>query len=349
MDWVKLEAEFEGLYQENAPDLETFRGKKFFITGVTGLIGSYLALFLVFLNKNHSFGVSIQGMGRNRSKFESFFGDSARFIAFFEGDINKPVTLDVDTDFLVHLASNATPSLYANFPIETEMTLVRGTYNLFMAASALPHCRIFYGSSGDVYGAEKDPSKRMSEKMEGYIDSTDFRSCYTEGKRATETLCKAFEKEKGLDIVIGRICRVFGPSIREGDGRAVSSFLFSASKGHSISLTEKSKKYTFTFLYAGDVVSSILFLLSKAKGGEVFNIGDNINYWSLDSLANFIADVANVKVVYNSKDMVGQGYSNFENSLLDCSKLLSLGWKPTFNVKKAIYATLSFLAADSDN
>ncbi len=62
--------------------------------------------------------------------------------------------------------------------------------------------RVVYASSSEVYGGpEVFPTP---ESYEGRVDPLGPRSCYEEGKRFAEALCKAYWDEYGLDVRTGR-------------------------------------------------------------------------------------------------------------------------------------------------
>jgi dTDP-glucose 4,6-dehydratase len=63
--------------------------------------------------------------------------------------------------------------------------------------------RLFYASSSEVY---VDPEVFPTpEPYEGRVDPLGPRSCYEEGKRFGEALCKAYQDQYGIDVRIGRI------------------------------------------------------------------------------------------------------------------------------------------------
>ncbi len=76
------------------------------------------------------------------------------------------------------------------------------------------------------------------ESYEGKVDQLGPRSCYEEGKRFGEALCKAYSDQYGLDVRIARIFNSYGPRLRaEGAyGRVVSRFLLQALKGEDLTV-----------------------------------------------------------------------------------------------------------------
>lgn len=42
-----------------------------------------------------------------------------------------------------------------------------------------------------------------------------MRSCYNESKRISESLCQAYKAEKNCDVVIARIARSYGATLKK--------------------------------------------------------------------------------------------------------------------------------------
>ncbi len=73
---------------------------------------------------------------------------------------------------------------------------------------------------------------------EGRVDPLGSRSCYEEGKRFREALCKAFHDQYGIDVRIDRIFNSYGPRLRAErfDSRVVSKFILQSLKGEHLTV-----------------------------------------------------------------------------------------------------------------
>ncbi len=113
------------------------------------------------------------------------------------------------------------------------------------------------------------------ESYEGRVDPLGPRSCYEEGKRFGEALCKAYRDQYGLDVRIARIFNSYGPRLRaEGFyGRVVSRFLIQALKGEELTVFGDGSQ-TRSFCYVGDTVTGLLLLCAgEGLAGEAVNLG----------------------------------------------------------------------------
>jgi len=101
------------------------------------------------------------------------------------------------------------------------------------------------------------------------------RSCYEEGKRFGEALCKAYHDQYGLDVRIGRLFNSYGPRLREDGlyGRVVSRFIKQALHGDEITVFGDGSQ-TRSFCYVADSVTGILHFTGKTRPEtEVLNLG----------------------------------------------------------------------------
>lgn len=326
-------------------DWEILQHKTFLITGVTGLIGKYLLLVLLERNRLFNGNIKIIAIGRSLQKFRERFVEvnNIENIIFLEQDICIPLQIDIHIDYVIHLASNTHPRLYAMEPIATEMTNILGTNNMLTIASVNRESRILYASSGDIYGDNIVNRNFLTEEDCGYINCNTLRAGYIEGKRAGEALCNAFKEEKNVDFVIARLCRLYGFTMQIEDSKAVSQFILNAVNRENIALKSLGNQI-FSYLYVYDAVTALLVILTKGVSGNAYNVADTKQIISLKELAHLIADIAGVEVVYeNSDEFQSKGASSFQDVKLSPDKLLRLGWRPQFSMREGLKRTICVL------
>ena len=152
---------------------------KFLVTGSAGFLGSHLCEALLKMG-HEVIGLDNYQTG-SRLNYESFASNSS-FIAY-EQDVRIPFSVEVDGIF--NLACPASPIQYQKNPVQTLTTNILGAMNCLEIATKL-EIPILQASTSEVYG---DPQiTPQSEQYWGNVNPIGIRSCYDEGKRATETL-----------------------------------------------------------------------------------------------------------------------------------------------------------------
>ena len=317
------------------------------ISGSTGLVGKYLIMSLLERNRIYGVHTHIIAMGREKSKFCCRFDDCEGIgsVEFLEHDVQQPLAYEKRIDYILHMASNTHPRLYASKPIETEMANILGTMHLLELASSKPGCRFLFTSSTDIYGDNRSGKQFLEETDCGYIDCNTLRAGYIEGKRASEALCNAYREEKGVDFVIARLCRLYGPTMQRPDSRAISQFIDKAVGREDIVLTSRGTQ-TFSHLYVYDAVTALLRIMTSGETGNAYNVADKDQAPALRELAQKLADIAGTKVVFDLPDeLVAKGASTFQDVRLDPSKLYALGWRPAVSLEEGLRHTVEYFRA----
>lgn len=323
---------------------EKLSGKSFLISGATGLIGSCLIDALTALSNKNDYGIKIFAIGRNRERIVSRFDGSV--VTAVEQDVNKPFTDEIKSikaDYVLHLASNTHPLQYSTDPIGTIMTNLIGLNSMLEVSSDMKAERFLFASSVEIYGENRGDTEKFDESYLGYIDCNTARAGYPEGKRAGEALCQAYIKQKGMNIVIPRLSRTYGPTMLWSDTKAISQFIKKGVAGEDIILKSEGTQF-FSYSYAADAVTGLLYCLMLGENGGAYNIADDGSDIALKDLAAIIAEYAGKKVIFELPDAVeAAGYSKATKAVLDSSKLQKLGWSAGFDMKKGLERTIDVL------
>jgi nucleoside-diphosphate-sugar epimerase len=326
---------------------DMLKDKSIFISGASGMIGSFLVDILMYKNLYENFDCKIYALGRDenkaRQRFNKFFDDPN--FEFIRHDINLPlddVKID-NADYVLHLASNTHPLAYSKDPIGTITTNIIGLKNMLDFASTHESKRFAFASSNEIYGENRGDIEEFDEKYCGYIDCNTMRAGYPESKRCGEALCQAYISQEKLDIVIPRLTRSYGPTLLKSDTKAMSQFLHKAIAGEDIVLKSAGTQY-YSYTYVADAVSGLLTVLLCGEKGEAYNIADEKSDITLKDLAETIAGCVGKKVVFEIPDFVeSAGYSTATKARLDGTKLKSLGWNLKYPIKDGVERTISIL------
>ena len=319
---------------------EKLRGKTILITGGTGLIGS----FLIDVLNAADLGCTVLLFGRSEEKAKTRFAEYwdkgwIEFVKWDAGDNGLPQVAS-RVDFVLHLASNTHPVAYATDPIGTITTNVIALNNLLKLAADKKCERFLFASSNEIYGENRGDVELFDERYCGYIDCNTLRAGYPEAKRCGEALCQAYIKQQGLDCVIARLTRTYGPTILPTDTKAISQFFHNALKGEDIVLKSEGTQY-YSYQYVADSVAGLLTVLLKGATGEAYNIADESGDITLRDLAALIAAQAGRKVIFELPNAIeSAGFSKATKARLNGGKVKSLGWQPNYDIAKGIKTSI---------
>ena len=322
--------------------IQQFQGKRFLITGATGLIGSCMIDALMRYNEQGA-GITVYAVGRSKEKaalrLGRYFAD--QYFQFIEQDVRQALPPHLEADYIIPLASNTHPLAYSQFPIETIEINVKGAESALQKAIDCG-ATVLYPSTVEVYGNAKGEDT-FTEDYTGHLSLATARSCYTESKRLSEALCQSYIAEKGASIKIARLSRVFGPTMLMSDSKASSQFLIKALNGEDIVLKSKGEQL-FSYTYVADAVSALFHILIHGETGIAYNISNEACNVRLKDFAQLCATWAERQVIFELPSATEQkGYSIAMRAILDNTRLRGLYWEPRYTMKDSVYRTLNIL------
>ena len=321
---------------------EWFRDKRILVTGATGLIGSAVVDELLRMNASKNQGLSVVVAGRSRARLEKRFARRDA-LEFADYDALQPLRVKEGVDVIIHAASPASPDLFVGKPVETMLANVNGINEILKYAVAHPAVKIVYVSSSEIYGKAQPRENGFREEDSGFVDILSPRSSYPMGKRAAETLCASYAAEYGVDVSIVRPGHIYGPTATENDRRVSSLWPRMAARGETIVMKSAGTQVR-SYTYCVDCATAILTVCEKGEKGEAYNIANPNSACSIRRLAELIADAGGVDLrVEVPTDAERTAFNPMDNSKLDASKLVALGWRAEYDIERGVRETIDQL------
>ena len=314
------------------------------ISGATGLVGRFFIDLIMYKNINNNLNCTIIGLCRNKHRAEETFKDYSQNqnLIIEEQDVTEPIKYNEKVDYVIHAASNTHPVQYSTDPIGTIKTNVYGTDNLLKYCKEHDVKKFLLISSFEVNGSVNNINK-IKENDYGTIDILKTRSCYPESKRLSESLTIAYSSQENINVSIVRLSRVFGPTMMLSSSLATAQFIKNAINGENIVLKSDGKQL-YSYNYVGDAVTAILAVLKDGLNGEAYNVSDEAYDLTLGEFASLVANTTNVRVVYDlPNEIEAKGFSNSVMTVLDSTKLKTLGWRPLGSIDDDIKNTIMIL------
>lgn len=309
-------------------------GKKIFITGGAGFIGSTLAGTLVQNNRI----VLFDNLARNSLKSQPFREHAN--LTLIQGDV-----LDFEavaramqgSDIIVHCAAIAGIDTVIKSPVTTMRVNMIGSANVLEAAAQLPHCeRVVCFSTSEVFGPQAFRSNETDHTVMGRVGEA--RWTYAVSKVAEEHLAIAYFQERGLPATVVRPFNVYGPG-QVGEG-AMRIFIQRALKNEPIEIHGDGTQIR-AWCYVDDMVDGLLLALRHPKAvGESFNIGNQKAVVTIYGLANTVVRVLQSEspIIFTRKD-----YVDVELRIPSVSKARDiLGFEAKIDLEEGIRRTAEF-------
>lgn len=317
------------------PDIDKLKNSTIFVTGATGLVGSYAVKALAAINRIHSADIKILALVRNPEKAKIVFGELLERgdVSLVVGDVLEKIQTEYKIDYIIHCASVTNSKEMVTKPVETICVAVDGTRNILELANENNVKSAVYISSMEVYGSPETSLPYVSENNYGYVDVLSVRSCYPEGKRMCECLCASYSHEYKLPVKIARLAQTFGAGVSKNETRVFAQFARSLINEEDIVLHTKGES-TGNYCYTRDCVLGILYILIRGENGTAYNVTNESTNMTIAEMAKMVAEKSEkISVIFDiPEDSLKFGYAPSVKMKLSSEKLRSLGWRSDINL-----------------
>ena len=302
------------------------------VTGGAGFVGSWLCTRLMDLGcQVVCVDNLLTGVARNLAHLEP----SPAF-GFVEADVSAGLRVDGPVDWVLHLASPASPVHYRELPVETMRVGSLGTMHALDLAET-KDARFLMASTSEVYGDPLEHPQR--EDYWGNVNPVGPRSVYDEAKRFSEALTAAYRRERGVDTAIARIFNTYGPGMRVDDGRAVPAFMSQALDGAPLTVAGDGSQ-TRSLCFVEDTVDGLIALAASGHPGPM-NIG-NPDEMSMLDLARRIRELAGSTADITFVDLPEDDPKRRCPDTTLARRVL--GWEPEVTAEDGLKRTLQWYA-----
>jgi dTDP-glucose 4,6-dehydratase len=205
---------------------------------------------------------------------------------FEQRNVSEPWTVEGPVDWVLHLASPASPIDYLELPLETLKVGAHGSHNALEVAES-KGASFLIASTSEVYG---DPKVHpQPESYWGNVNPIGPRSVYDEAKRYAEAVTMAYHRTRGLPVRVVRIFNTYGPRMRKNDGRAVPTFIKQAIRRDPLTVHGDGSQ-TRSLCYVDDLIEGLWRFMNSGVTGPM-NLG-NPEEIKIIELAHTIGDLA---------------------------------------------------------
>ncbi|NLX49382.1 MAG: dTDP-glucose 4,6-dehydratase [Methanospirillum sp.] len=251
---------------------------------------------------------------------------------FVHGDIRDAAlveTLVEGADAVVHFAAESHVDRSIADPGAFVSTNVQGTFTLLEAARRAGVERFVHVSTDEVYGSIREGAFREADPLRP-------SSPYSASKAGSDLLALAYHATHGLPVAVTRCSNNYGPY--QFPEKLIPLFVTNLLEGEKVPVYGSGKNVR-EWIYVLDHCRAVDLVLEKGAPGEVYNIGSGVEKTNLeitDALLRLLG--RDGSWVEHVEDRKGHDF----RYAIDCSKLRSLGWAPSFTFEEALAATVDW-------
>ncbi len=312
---------------------------KILITGITGMVGSHLAEYVLADHRD----VEIHGLVRWRSPLTAIQGLVPR-VTLHQAelrDLNSLILLlkKVQPDRIFHLAAQSYVPASFEAPADTLATNVIGTTNLLDAVRhAKLDPKIHICSSSEVYG-------QVTQEETPIKETNAFRpaSPYAVSKIGEDMIALQYFLSYGVKTIRTRMFTHTGP--RRGDVFVESAFAKQIAQIEAGVRPNPMKVGNLnsirTFADVRDAVKAYWLLLEKCPAGEVYNIGGE-ETMSVGQMLEMLKKMARCPIQHEVDASLLRP-SDVTLQIPDSSKFrAATGWKPEIPLQTTLRDLLDY-------
>ena len=315
----------------------SWKGRKVFVTGATGMVGSWLVKDLLAL------GAYVVALVRDADpQSELYRSGDIRRVSVVNGMLEDFWTLERainehEVNAVFHLGAQTIVGTAHRFPLPTFEANIRGTYNLLEACRLHKDMvqRVVIASSDKAYGEQ--PNLPYIEDM-----PLNGRHPYEVSKSCADLLAQAYCHTYGLPVAIARCANVYGG----GDlnwNRIVPSTVHSLLLGER-PIIRSDGTYVRDYICVKDVARAYMRLSECLDNYRVHGEAFNFSTESPTSVLELVAVIQRLMgCEHIEPDIQNCAEGEIRAQHLSAAKARAiLGWQPAYSLQAGLRETIEW-------
>ena len=314
-----------------------WNGRRVFVTGATGIVGSWLVKDLL------ARGAYIVALVRDTDpQSELYRSGDIRRVSVVNGALEDFWTLERainqhEVDAVFHLGAQTIVGTAHRFPLSTFEANIRGTYNLLEA------CRLHSNMVQRVIVASSDKAYGEQSKLP-YTEDMSLRGQhpYEVSKSCADLIAQTYYHTYGLSVAIARCGNVYGG----GDlnwSRIVPGTIRSFLRGER-PIIRSDGTYLRDYIYVKDVARAYIRLAEHLDDervrGEAFNFSSEMAFTVLE-LVQVMQRLMGREHI--EPRILNSAEGEIRSQHLSAAKALAtLGWSSQFDLERGLSETIEW-------
>lgn len=311
-----------------------WRDRNVFVTGATGLLGSWLVKYLV------GRGARVVALVRDDIPDSNLLRqDVVDKITAVRGELEdyfllQRVVAEYEIETVFHLAAQTIVSVANRSPLSTFQSNIQGTWNLLEAVRQAGTVRqVVVSSSDKAYGEKEHLPYKETDQLRGVHPYDVSKSC-------ADLISQSYAKTYRTPVCVTRCANLYGG----GDlnfSRIIPGTIRSALYGES-PIIRSDGKYIRDYFYVEDAAAAFLLLAEKMENprihGEAFNFSSGIHVDVVAVAKKILTLMGRTRLKLKILDEVK---NEIKDQYLSIAKARSvLGWRPAYTLEDGLKRTI---------
>jgi CDP-glucose 4,6-dehydratase len=317
------------------PNNKFWLDRRAFVTGATGLLGSWLCRAL------HDAGADVVVLIRDWVPESEFFhNDAFSSASVVRGDLVDEELLErvlneYEIETVFHTAAQTIVGTANRGPLSTFESNIRGTWCLLEAVRRSPLVKqTIVASSDKAYGEHDELPYKEDAPLQG-------RHPYDVSKSCADLIAQSYAHTYGLPVCVTRCGNLFGG----GDlnwNRLIPGTIRSVIRGEA-PVIRSDGTYIRDYFYVEDAAMAYMMLAEKMAGGdhagEAFNFSNEVQVDVLGvtrRILELMGGGLEPVILNEAKNEIKHQYLNAEKART------ALGWAPQFDLDSGLERTIGW-------
>ncbi|KOA77668.1 sugar dehydratase [Bacillus stratosphericus] len=312
-----------------------WNGKNVFVTGCTGLLGSYLVKELI------DQGANVTGLVRDQVPRSNLYqGSQFEKMNVVQGALEDMQTIEralgeYEIDTVFHLAAQAIVGVANRHPVSTFEANILGTWNVLEACRRQSLIkRVIVASSDKAYGDQEQLPYDEDMPLNG-------KHPYDVSKSCADLISHTYYNTYGLPVCITRCGNLYGG----GDlnfNRIIPQTIQLVLEGKAPEIRSDGT-FIRDYFYIEDAVKAYLLLAEKMEekglAGEAFNFSNEIQLTVLELVDKILKAMGSEL----KPRILNQGTHEIKHQYLSAEKARKLlDWKPDYSIDEGLEKTIEW-------
>ncbi len=317
-----------------------WRDRNVFVTGATGLLGSWLAEELV------ARGAVVTSLVRDWVPSSRLVTTGTLdAIQVVRGELEDYAVVlralnEYEIDTIFHVGAQTIVGTAARSALSTFESNIRGTWSLLEAAKTCPKLveRVIVASSDKAYGSHDNLPYTEETPLQG-------RFPYDASKSCADLIALSYYHTYGAPVAVTRCGNLYGG----GDlnfNRMIPGTIRSALRDES-PIIRSDGQFIRDYFYVRDAVSGYLLLAERMPEeefvGQAFNFGNETPFSVLQVVDRILELMDKTRL---EPTVLNQASNEIREQYLDCTKARRLlGWQPRYGLDEGLLETIAWYRA----